>query len=233
MNKIGIIVGTGYKLEGKTKKKNIGNVDVYIQKISGNDVYVIYRHGIKHDKQPSDVNYYGNIMALYKLGVDLIIGTTAVGSLKEELNPGDIVIPNQFIDWTKSRRNTIFIEQVKHTPMSEPFSKEINQILFNIAKENEFNCHLNRTIITIEGQRFSTKAESKMFQMIGADVINMTTCPEVIFANELEIPYSTIAMVTDYDCWKEETVTYEKINEVMENNKNKLDVIIKKLLYVL
>jgi len=233
MNKIGIIGGSGYKPTGGWNKVDINNVEIYKQKMFNKQVYFIYRHGKEHSRQPSDVNYYGNIIALQSLGVEAIISITAVGSLREELKPGDFVLPSQFIDFTKSRRNTVFFEEVKHTPMANPFNSELSFLVKEIADKEGYTMHEDKTIVTIEGQRFSTKAESKMFQTMGADIINMTTCPEVIFANELEIPYVQIATVTDYDCWKDDVVTYEKIAEVMKNNNAKLNKLIQNLIYVI
>jgi 5'-methylthioadenosine phosphorylase len=193
-------------------------------KIKGVDVALLGRHGRKHTIPPTQVNYRANIYALKEAGCTHILATTAVGSLKEEIGRGDLVILDQFIDFTRLRKLT-FHEEFKphepvHTPMSEPYSKELRQILIDTAEKLELNYHKKGTVVTIEGPRFSTKAESHMFRAWGADVINMSIAPETILANELGIPYAAVAMSTDYDCWKddEEPVSWEEILKVFKKN---------------
>jgi 5'-methylthioadenosine phosphorylase len=203
---------------------------ITIGKISGVDVCLLARHGKNHEIPPSLVNYRANIYALKILGCTHILATSAVGSLREEIKPGNLVFPNQFIDFTKQRKMTFFddIGKFNHTPMAEPFDKELRDILCNLCDENKYPYNKNKCVVTIEGPRFSTKAESNMFRILGCDIINMSTCPEVILANELSIPYQTIAMSTDYDCWKEgeESVTFDMIISRMNENSEK----VKKLL---
>lgn len=189
-------------------------------RINGVDTVVLARHGKDHSIYPTGVNYRANIHALKKEGCTHIMATTAVGSLREKIRPGDLVFVDQFIDYTKHRPLTFHDEKVIHTPMSEPFCKELRELLIESAKELKLRHHKKGTVVTIEGPRFSTKAESHMFRKLGADVINMSTVPEVILANELGICYQTISMSTDYDCWKEgeEPVTWEMIVEIMKKN---------------
>ncbi|MDP3026899.1 MAG: S-methyl-5'-thioadenosine phosphorylase, partial [Nanoarchaeota archaeon] len=198
-------------------------------KISDAEVCILARHGKNHDIPPSQVNYRANIAALKILGCNYVIGTSAVGSLKEEIKPGDLVFPDQFIDFTKQRKNTFYDEigEVKHTEMAEPFSGYLRKILIQASDELGFKKHDKATIAVIEGPRFSTRAESFMFKNF-ADIIGMTTVPECILAKEAGLEYASIAMSTDYDCWKEgeESVTFDMVVKRMKDNADK----VKKLL---
>lgn len=193
-------------------------------KIFGKQVIILARHGKKHSIPPSFVPYRANIWALKSEGCTHILATTACGSLKEKMKPGDLVFIDQFIDFTKQRKTTFFEDKLFHTPMAVPFDFKLRQLLAKNAKKLNLNCHISGTMITIEGPRFSTKAESFMFKKWGADLVNMSTTPEVILANELKIPYQSIAMVTDYDCWKEneESVSFDLILKRMEQNAEKV-----------
>lgn len=189
--------------------------------IDGVDVIIIARHGKDHSIFPSRVNFRANIWALKEQGCTHILASTAVGSLREEIAPGHLVFPNQFIDHTRKRETTFFDEDVVvHTPMAEPFCQDLIDLLALSAGELNLTCHKNKTVITIEGPRFSTKAESHMFRSWNADVINMSTVPEVVLAREKKIHYAAIAMSTDYDCWheEEEPVTWEMILATMKKN---------------
>lgn len=232
-NKIGIIGGSGLDdpkiltapIEidldtpyGKTSDRLICGY------IGNTEVVILARHSKTHSISPTKVPYRANIWALKEVGCTHILATTACGSLREELMPGDLVFIDQFIDWTKLRKLTFFEDEVVHTAMPEPFDAALRKKLVASAKELGYKHHDKGTMITIEGPRFSTKAESKMFQIMGADLINMSTVPEVSLANELKIPYQSIAMVTDYDCWKEnaEYVTYEMVLNTMKENAEKV-----------
>ena len=234
MVKIGIIGGSGlddpqllqnYEEREIETKYGKPSSKIVCGKIKGIDVCILARHGKNHNIPPSQVNYRANIAALKILGCTHILATSAVGSLKEKIKPGDLVFPNQFIDETKQRKNTFYDEigEVKHTEMAEPFSNELRRILIEIAEELGFEKHDWATIVVIEGPRFSTRSESFMFRNF-ADIIGMTTAPECILAKEAGIPYQTIAMVTDYDCWKkdEEPVTFDIILKRMEENAYKV-----------
>ncbi|MBI3985509.1 MAG: MTAP family purine nucleoside phosphorylase, partial [Lentisphaerae bacterium] len=165
-----------------------------------------------------------NISALKQEGCTHILAATAVGSLREEIKPGNLVFPSQFIDFTRLRALTFFDDKVVHTPMSDPFNRPLTDLLCNACDELGYAYNKGVTVITIEGPRFSTRAESHMFRAWGADIINMSTCPEVILANEAGIPYQAIAMSTDYDCWKENEapVTYEMVMQTMKHNAEKV-----------
>jgi len=202
-------------------------------KIKGVEICILARHGRKHEIYPSRVNYRANIFALKQEGCDVIIATSAVGSLKEQIKPGDIVFPDQFIDFTKYRRPTFFDKygDVRHQPMAEPFSENLRSVLIKNSNELNLNIHERATIVVIEGPRFSTKAESYMFRNF-ADIIGMTCVPEVCLANELNIPYVLVSMSTDYDCWKEdeESVTFEMVVQRMRENSEKVKNLLLKVI---
>jgi len=236
--KVGIIGGTGLddpEILDDANEKEIetpyGSPSSPITegKIGETDIAILARHGKDHSIYPSGVNYRANIFALKKEGCTHIIATTAVGSLRKGIAPGDIVFVDQFIDFTKHRELTFFDQNnVIHTPMAEPFCENLRSLLIRTAEDLGLEHHKKGTVITIEGPRFSTKAESHMYRGFGADVINMSTVPEVILAREQGICYQTIAMSTDYDCWKEgeEPVTWEMILNIM----NKTSENVKKLI---
>ena len=227
--KIGIIGGSGLedpKILKDFKEREIEtpygkpSSALACGKIEGREVVILSRHGKEHTIMPTRVPFRANIWALKELLCTHILATTATGSLKEEFRPGDLVFADQFIDHTKHRTLTFFEDKVIHTAMAEPFCPELRRILSDAANGLGLQYHNQATIITIEGPRFSTRAESFMFQQWGADIINMSTVPEVILAREIGIPYQSIAMVTDYDCWKEseEPVTWDLVMERMKEN---------------
>jgi 5'-methylthioadenosine phosphorylase len=234
MIKIGIIGGSG--MDDPNLLDSYEQIDVitpYGQPsssitqgtINNIPVAILARHGKQHQITPSNVNSRANIHALKSLGCTHILATTAVGSLKEEISPGDLVLIDQFIDHTKHRQLTFHDkDKVVHTSLAEPFCKQLRTILAQTSQELNLRTHTKGTIITIEGPRFSTKAESHMFRTWGADIINMSTVPEVILAREAGLCYASIAMSTDYDCWKEtlEPVTFEEILRVMKENADKV-----------
>ena len=174
------------------------------------------------------VNNRANIHALKELGCQCILATTACGSLRLEIGRGDLVILDQFIDFTRHRPIT-FHEQFEphapfHVPMAEPFSRELRRRLIDGCRALDLAHHERGTMVTIEGPRFSTRAESHMFRLWGADVINMSTGPECILANEAGLPYAAVAMSTDYDCWKEdeEPVTWQEVLRIFNENAQKV-----------
>lgn len=200
-------------------------------KINGIDVAILARHGKKHSIPPSRINFRANIWAFRQLGAKHIIASTACGSLRLEIEPGQIVFPNQFIDRTTQRKTTFYDKNVVcHIPMAEPFCKDLRKKLIETSKELNLKFHESGTVVTIEGPRFSTKAESNMFREWQADIINMTTVPEVVLAKEAGICYQSIAMATDYDCWLEDRppVTIEEILTVMKKNAENVQKLIVK-----
>jgi len=229
MIKIGIIGGSGLddpqilkdpkEVERKTPFGKPSSALITGQ-IKGKDVVILSRHGKNHSIMPTNVPFRANIWALKEMGCTHIIATTACGSLREEIKPKELVILDQFIDFTKHRTLTFHEDKVVHTPMADPFCEQLRQTIIEGAEELNISHHKKGTMITIEGPRFSTRAESNMFRGFGADVINMSTVPEVILAREIDICYASIAMSTDYDCWKdgEEVVTWKMILENMKHN---------------
>lgn len=196
--------------------------------LNGREVVILSRHGRNHSIPPSKVNNRANIFALKDIGCTHIIATTACGSLREDIHRGDLVIPDQFIDFTRHRSITFFEEfesgKMNHTPMADPFDGNLRGLIISAARKAGFAIHETGTMITIEGPRFSTRAESKMFRIWGADIINMSVAPEVILANELGLPYAAIAISTDYDSWKhdEVPVSWEEVIDVFNRNVNKV-----------
>ncbi len=188
------------------------------------EVVILSRHGRDHTIPPSQVNNRANLYAIKELECSHILATTACGSLRENIGRGDLVIPDQFIDFTRHREITFFKEfapnEMKHTPMADPFNSYLREKLITAGRELDLKIHPNGCVITIEGPRFSTRAESRMFQSWGGDMINMSTAPECILANELGIPYASVAMATDYDSWKDDetSVSWEEILKVFGQN---------------
>jgi len=188
------------------------------------------RHGIGHRFLPTEVNSKANIWALKYIGVERIIGISAVGSLKEEIHPGDIVIPDQIIDRTKSRPNSFFGDGiVGHIGFAEPFCPELRKIAIDTVKNLGYPLHTEGIYVCMEGPLFSTKAESNLYRSWGASLIGMTVLPEAKMAREAEICYVTIALPTDYDCWYEahESVTVEMVIKQMQENIKKAKQIVK------
>jgi 5'-methylthioadenosine phosphorylase len=233
MIKIGIIGGSGLEnLNIFSEKKEIVVDTIYGQPSStlfsgilGNkEVFILSRHGRHHTITPTGINNRANITALKEVGCTAILATTACGSLREEIRRGDIVIPDQFIDFT-TRRISTFHEQFEpdrmvHPAMADPFSEPLRQVLIGEASRLNLHYHPAGTVVTIEGPRFSTRAESKMFRLLGADVINMSIATEASLAFEAGIPYAAIALSTDYDSWKtdEDPVTWEEVLKVFTEN---------------
>ena len=232
MVKIGIIGGSGLddpdimdEAEVVEVETEYGNPSspLMVGKIEGVETVILARHGRAHQFSPSQVNNRANITALKNVGVTHIIATTACGSLREEIDRGHLIILDQFIDFTRFRKNTFFDsfgDGPHHTAMAHPFDVSLRRKLYDEAMQLRLPVHSSGCVVTIEGPRFSTVAESKMFRLWGADVINMSTAPEAMLANEAGIPYSAVAMSTDYDCWKEDEVpvTWDEILEVFHKN---------------
>ena len=242
--KIGIIGGSGMDDPQLLSNPKVIDLDTPYGKpsdkllcgsIHNTDVVILARHAKNHSISPTRIPFQANIWALKNIGCSHILATTACGSLRDHLMPGDLVFIDQFIDWTKLRKLSFFEDEVVHTAMPEPFDSDMRSKLAETARKLGFTHHDKGVMITIEGPRFSTKAESHMFRLLGADLINMSTVPEVSLANELEIPYQSIAMVTDYDCWKEneEPVTFEMVMNTMKVNAEKVKSIITNVISVI
>ena len=237
---IGIIGGTGiYDPELIENSKEVKMSTPYgrpsstmiIGNFEGKKIAFLPRHGRNHNIPPHEINYRANIWSFKKLGVQRIIAPSAVGSLKEELKPGHIVIPDQFIDWTINRKNTFYDgDQVCHISVADPFCKQMLDYSFKFGKELDLPIHKGGTCVVIEGPRFSTKAESKLFRSWGADIINMTIVPECVLARECEICYVSIATITDYDVWKERSVSVDEIVKIINENIEKIKKLIKAII---
>ena len=204
--------------------------------INGVQVVLLARHGREHTVPPHQVNYRANIHALKNAGCTHILATTAVGSLRVEIGRGDLVIIDQFIDFTKQRKMT-FHESFEpnkpvHTPMADPYDSRLRNLLIDECRALNYPFHEKGTVVTIEGPRFSTRSESLMLRAWGADIINMSVATETALANEAGIPYAAVAMSTDYDCWKtdEESVTWEAIAKVFAENAAKVTTLLKNII---
>jgi len=240
--KIGIIGGSGLEDPKILKNQTILEVEtkygrpssaILKGKIGGVEVFIISRHGKKHTIMPTNVPYRANILALKNLGCTHIIATTACGSLREEIKPGDFVILDSFIDMTRKRAATFYDEDVVcHIPMAEPFCENLRKLLYDTAQILGYPAHPKGAVVTIEGPRFSTRAESLMFKQLGGDVINMSTVPEVVLAREAGLHYASIAMVTDYDCWRigEKAVEISDVFNIFSKNVEKVQKLILKAL---
>lgn len=213
--KIGVIGGSGvYEMDAVTGIEEI-QVDTpfgspsdafLVGRLDGIKVAFLPRHGRGHRFLPSELNYRANIFGFKKLGVTHLLSITAVGSLQENIPPLDIVIPDQLVDRTRERVSSFFGNGiVAHVPFADPFCPDLSDLLFKAASSNGSRVHRGGTLVTIEGPAFSTRAESKLYQSWGIDIIGMTTIQEAKLAREAQICYAALAMVTDYDCWRAET----------------------------
>jgi len=241
--KVGIIGGTGLdNPEIFTKNGEVSVTTPYgnpsssliTGQLHGVDVVLLARHGRNHETNPTGINYRANIHALKEIGCTHILATNACGSLLEEYRVGDLIILDQFIDKTFKRECSFYSGHkggptgVMHIPMGQPFCEETRKCMIEATKGLEFAFHETGSIVVIEGPRFSSKAESKMFQMWGADLIGMTTVPEVCLAKEAGICYSAVAMVTDYDSWKDDEphVSVEVVGQRLKENAGKATKVI-------
>lgn len=226
----GIIGGSGlYGFEGF---ENVQEIDldtpfgkpsspVVIGEIHGKKLAFLARHGIGHIYSPTEVNYRANIYAMKQLGIDKIISVSAVGSLREDYAPGDIIVPDQLFDNTKDRERSFFGKGlVVHVSTADPFCPELSRLLLQALRKTNATVHEGGCFVTIEGPRFSTRAESQVFRQLGFSLVGMTASPEAYLAREAEICYATMAHVTDYDCWhvSEEAVTVEMVINTLRKN---------------
>ncbi len=241
--RIGLIGGSGLDdpemikdLRGEVRATSYGETPVKIGRLCDLDIVFLPRHGSSHQFSPTHTNYRANIQTLKDLDVTHIIATNACGSLKEEIRRGDFVIPSQFIDFTKRRINTFhddFSQGMHHEVMADPFDKSLSELLFAVAMDLSFRVHKDKTMVTIEGPRFSTRAESRMYISWGADIINMTVATEAALAREMRLPYAVIAMSTDYDCWKEdeEMPAWQDILAIFNKNVDNVKKILLETIY--
>jgi 5'-methylthioadenosine phosphorylase len=233
MNKkkiLGIIGGSGlYDIEGLVNKKwvKVNSIfgepsdEILFAELDGLEIRFLPRHGRGHLLTPSEINYKANIEALKKIGVTEIISISAVGSLREDYVPGDFVLVDQFVDRTHSRKSTFFQNGlVAHVSMAHPVCSRNGSHILEAAKHESIKIHEKGTYIVMEGPQFSTKAESEIYRKWECDVIGMTNMPEAKLAREAEICYTSVAMVTDFDCWhpNHENVTVDAIIKVLTAN---------------
>lgn len=228
-----IIGGTGVydpdmleNLREQTVDTPYGQTAVRIGSYKGREVVFMNRHGAGHKLPPHKVNYRANIWALRKLGVRRVLGTAAVGSLNASMQPGDLVLASDFLDFTKSRVYTFFEggdDGVVHVDVTEPYCPDLRQQLADIAAAEGLRCHDGGVYVCCEGPRFETPAEIRMFQRLGGDLVGMTNVPEVVLAREIGLCYSLVCMVTNLAAGISETpLTHEEVLEVMAENGQRL-----------
>jgi len=228
---IGVIGGSGlYEIEGLTDVREVkldtpfgAPSDSYVTGLLGGAKMVFLpRHGRGHRLLPSEVNYRANIYGMKTLGVEHIISVSAVGSMKEEIVPGHIVIPDQFFDRTQGKRASTFFGDgvVGHVQFADPVCPELSLLLADAARGVGATVHQGGTYICIEGPNFSTRAESNIYRSWGVDIIGMTNIPEARLAREAEICYGTVALATDYDCWHagHDDVSVEAVIAIIQQN---------------
>jgi len=227
---LGVIGGSGlYEYPGlvNTSEYDVNtpfgkpSAPIMIGELEGRKVAFLARHGIGHTFNPTEVNYRANIYALKSLGIRRIISISACGSLREDFSPGDIVIPNQLVDFTRNRQRSFFGEGiVAHVGVADPFCQQTSELLLRSFTNIPVVVHKGGTYIAIEGPRFSTKAESHLYRSWGMSIIGMTACPEAFLAREAEMCYATMAHVTDYDVWhvNEQPVTVEMVINTLKKN---------------
>jgi 5'-methylthioadenosine phosphorylase len=227
---LGIIGGSGlYGMPGLQETQQFDldtpfgkpSSPVVVGLLEGFKIAFLARHGLGHFISPSEVNYRANIYALKSLGVERVVSISAVGSLREDYAPGDIVVPDQLLDYTRERKVTFFGEGiVAHVGVADPFCPDLSQRVYRAVRVTGAVTHRGGAMITIAGPRFSTKAESNVYRSWGMSLIGMTTAPEAFLAREAEICYAVMAHVTDYDVWhvSEEPVTVEMVVETLIKN---------------
>lgn len=233
---IGIIGGTGIydpKLLKKAREVRVRTPHgppsdaITIGELKDRRIAFLPRHSRKHTIRPTDINSRANIFALKKLGVQRVLAPATVGSLREDFKPGDVVFIDQFIDRTTRREQSFYTgKQVCHISVAEPMCPELKRAMIEAAGDANIDTHKTGTYVCIEGPRFSTKAESKMFKTWGADVVGMTLVPECVLAREAEMCYASIATVTDYDVWKDKPVSVDEVKKTMKENVEKVKRII-------
>jgi 5'-methylthioadenosine phosphorylase len=223
---IGIIGGTGlYRMEGLEVTRS-SEVDtpfgrpsgpVMLGRLAGRDIAFLPRHGLHHDLLPSEINFRANIWALKSIGVRTIIGVSAVGSLREEIRPGDISLPSQYLDFTKGQRAATFFGRgmVAHISTAQPVCSATTGLIARVARSLGTRVHENKTYACIEGPRLGTRAESFFLRGAGADLVGMTNVPEAFLAAEAQLGYCTISLATDYDCWLEDASQHVSAEQVI------------------
>ncbi len=237
---IGIFGGTGIYDSGLLENTQEVEIEtpygkpsdtITVGVFNGRKIAFLPRHGKKHTIPPHMINFKANIWAFKELGVTRIIAPSAVGSLKEEFEPGHFALPSQFLDFTKSRDGSFSEEgRVIHISVAEPFCPELQSSILKVTDKQNLKIHKDCTYVCIEGPRFSSKAESKFYRSTGADIIGMTLVPECQLAREAQICYVSISTVTDYDVWAEKPVTAKQVLETLSKNVEKTKKILTELM---
>jgi len=237
---IGIFGGTGIYDSGLLENTQEIDIDtpygkpsdtITVGTFKGRKIAFLPRHGKKHSIPPHKINFKANIWAFKELGISRIVAPSAVGSLKEEFEPGHFALPTQFLDFTKSREGSFSDNgKVIHISVADPFCPELQTSILNVTNNQDLKMHKDCTYVCIEGPRFSTKAESKFFRTTGADIIGMTLVPECQLAREAQMCYVSISTVTDYDVWAEKPVTAKEVIATLSKNVEKTKKVLTELI---
>jgi 5'-methylthioadenosine phosphorylase len=239
-NILGVIGGSGlYQMPGLTQVEEVrvrtpfGDPSDVIVRGSLGETTLLFlpRHGREHSISPSKVNYRANVYALKSLGATHVLSVSAVGSLREEIAPGHLVVPDQFVDRTSGRVSTFFDDAlVAHVSMADPVCPLMAAAVANVARASGATVHQGGTYVCIEGPRFSTRAESHLFRQWGCAIVGMTNVPEVFLAREAELPYATLALATDYDCWRpHDHVDVSEILAILHANVTRAHDVVRRL----
>jgi 5'-methylthioadenosine phosphorylase len=223
---IGIIGGTGlYRMEALqvTQAREVStpfgppSSPIVLGVLQGREVAFLARHGMHHDLLPGEINFRANIWALKSVGVRTVIGVSAVGSLREEIRPGDLSLPTQYLDFTKGQRAATFFGRgmVAHISTAQPVCSATTALITRIARSLGTKVHENKTYACVEGPRLGTRAESFFLRGAGADLVGMTNVPEAFLAAEAQLGYCTISLATDYDCWLEDASQHVSADQVI------------------
>lgn len=240
---IGIIGGTGlYKIDGISNVSSRAadtpfgapSSEILVGELEGKKIAFLPRHGSQHQILPSEINYRANIWALKSVGVRKIISVSAVGSLREEVRPGELAMPSQYFDWTRGRRIGSFFGDglVAHVSTAQPSCQILSKKIKECADGIALDLHTEKTYACVEGPRLGTRAESLFLRQAGCDLVGMTNVPEVFLAREAQICYCTIAVATDYDCWlddPEQHASVDKVIELYHNNIGRVQSLLKKV----
>src|SRR5574340_142744 len=230
---LGVIGGSGFYNFSGLENAHTVEVDtpfgspsspIMIGSLQGRQVAFLARHGLGHTLMPGEVNYRANIYALKQLGVEFVVGVSACGSLRHDYQPGDLVIPDQVVDFTRRRNASFFGDGlVVHVGVADPFCKNLSAFLADAAEQTGAPVRRGGVFVTIEGPRFSTRGESNLFRSWGMSIVGMTTCPEAFLAREAELSYAALAHITDYDVWhlSEEPVSVDMVVRTLDQNAQK------------
>ncbi len=230
---IGIIGGTGlYRMDGLvvTETREVDtpfgrpSSPLMLGRLGGHAIAFLARHGLQHDLLPSEINFRANIWALKAVGARTIIGVSAVGSLREEIRPGDLALPSQYLDFTKGLRAASFFGKglIAHVSTAHPTCAATARLLARTAQSLGQPLHLDKTYACVEGPRLGTRAESYWLRGAGADLVGMTNVPEAFLALEAQLGYCTIAVATDYDCWLDDPTQHVSVDQVMSQFRDSL-----------